>query len=253
MRVGIYVDAFNVYYGGRTLAERDGREVPWKWLDLAALCDSLIDRESWVNARISRLVYCSAPRSAAGDVRGSEDQRRYFSALAARAREGGYAMTLELGYYVHTEKSGLLLHDRRGAPIPWGAVESEPSLPAWLSLRSRTHTDGAEYALGSFKTFEEKGTDVNVATHLIADIYGGEVDAAIVLSNDSDLELPIRLARERVPVGHVNPSARPTAGRLKGQAQDGVGRHWWRRLTVDDLAAHQLPPSCGGADKPADW
>ena len=35
---------------------------------------------------------------------------------------------------------------------------------------------------------EEKGSDVNVATHLLADVFTGEVEAAMVISNDSDLK-----------------------------------------------------------------
>lgn len=53
---------------------------------------------------------------------------------------------------------------------------------------------------------EEKGSDVNVATHLLLDVLNGGVDAAIVISNDSDLRLPILEARSRVPVGLVNPT-----------------------------------------------
>jgi uncharacterized LabA/DUF88 family protein len=54
---------------------------------------------------------------------------------------------------------------------------------------------------------EEKGSDVNVATHLLLDVLGGAVDAAVVLSNDSDLELPLRRVRELVPVGVINSGA----------------------------------------------
>jgi hypothetical protein len=52
---------------------------------------------------------------------------------------------------------------------------------------------------------EEKGSDVNVASLLLLDVLGGEVDAMVVVSNDSDLALPVRAVRERVPVGLVNP------------------------------------------------
>lgn len=61
---------------------------------------------------------------------------------------------------------------------------------------------------------EEKGSDVNVASHLLIDIFEQRVDAAVVISNDSDLALPVRHARQRVPVGLVNPTKtarRPSA------------------------------------------
>jgi hypothetical protein len=39
---------------------------------------------------------------------------------------------------------------------------------------------------------EEKGSDVNVGAHLLLDILQGDVEAAIVVSNDSDLSVPSR-------------------------------------------------------------
>jgi hypothetical protein len=40
---------------------------------------------------------------------------------------------------------------------------------------------------------EEKGSDVNVATHLLTDVCEQKIDAAVVISNDSDLALPITI------------------------------------------------------------
>ena len=77
----------------------------------------------------------------------------------------------------------------------------------------------------SHQHWEEQSTDVNVASHLLLDVVGRHVDAAIVVSNDSDLRLPIRQSRLLVPVGTVNPTSRPVAGDLKGEPNDGVGGH----------------------------
>ena len=48
MRVRVYVDGFNLYYGGKRLAARhNGGKVPtWKWLDLRALA-SRITEQRW--------------------------------------------------------------------------------------------------------------------------------------------------------------------------------------------------------------
>jgi hypothetical protein len=100
---------------------------------------------------------------------------------------------------------------------------------------------------------EEKGSDVNVATHLLLDILQQEVDAAIVVSNDSDLKLPIREARNRVPVGVVNPGPGQIAGDLRGKPADGVGGHWWGRLTEPQYRNHQLPDPVEGVGKPHAW
>ena len=42
---------------------------------------------------------------------------------------------------------------------------------------------------------EEKGSDVNIASHLLLDAFRGRFDVAVVISNDSDLAEPIRLVR----------------------------------------------------------
>ena len=68
---------------------------------------------------------------------------------------------------------------------------------------------------------EEKGSDVNVATHLLVDVFGGAVDAAVVISNDSDLKLPIDIARGVVPVGLVNPTKGYPAGALNASPAPG--------------------------------
>jgi hypothetical protein len=53
----------------------------------------------------------------------------------------------------------------------------------------------------SYANREEKGSDVNVAAHLLVDVLTGVVDAAVVVSNDSDLEFPVSYARTRVAAG----------------------------------------------------
>jgi hypothetical protein len=100
---------------------------------------------------------------------------------------------------------------------------------------------------------EEKGSDVNVANHLLMDIFDQRVDAAVVVSNDSDLKLPVHAARTRVPVGHVNPHGGLFAGDLTGSKSDGVGNHWWRKLGPQDFRSHQLTDPAGRYSKPTDW
>lgn len=45
---------------------------------------------------------------------------------------------------------------------------------------------------------EEKGSDVNLATHLLCDAYENLFDIAIVVTNDSDLVMPIQQIRNRL-------------------------------------------------------
>ncbi len=55
--------------------------------------------------------------------------------------------------------------------------------------------------------FVEKGTDVNLATHLVSDAHQKKFETAIVISNDSDLAEAIRIVVQdlNMPVGIVNP------------------------------------------------
>lgn len=59
---------------------------------------------------------------------------------------------------------------------------------------------------------EEKGSDVNLASHLLRDAYQDDFDVAVIVSNDSDLLEPIRIVKRELQrtVGILNPHARPS-------------------------------------------
>ena len=69
--------------------------------------------------------------------------------------------------------------------------------------------DGRGYA--TVLRTEEKGSDVNLATHLLHDAHRALIDCAVVVSNDSDLAEPIRLVREDLglKVGLIFPTYLP--------------------------------------------
>jgi hypothetical protein len=54
---------------------------------------------------------------------------------------------------------------------------------------------------------EEKGSDVNLASHLLIDGWRARYDLAVVISNDGDLKEPIHIVRHdlKAPVGVLNP------------------------------------------------
>jgi hypothetical protein len=212
MRVGVYVDAFNVYYGGRELCGR-GR-AGWRWLALEALSRSLIDPALWPGAELVHIAYCTAHRDRAGDPTSVADQRAYIAAVQATATP----TTVTYGQYVPRVKTGHLVDTRRRkrprVPSPGAAA-----VPSWLPAEEETGPEGTPVLKVSVTTFEEKGSDVNVASHLLLDVLGGRVDAAIVYCNDSDLAVPVREARLRVPVGIVNPGVKATT--LLGDRNEG--------------------------------
>jgi uncharacterized LabA/DUF88 family protein len=57
---------------------------------------------------------------------------------------------------------------------------------------------------------EEKGSDVNLATHLVHDAHLGSMECAVIISNDSDLAEPLRIVHEEIglTVGIVSPTLR---------------------------------------------
>jgi len=94
---------------------------------------------------------------------------------------------------------------------------------------------------------------VDGVSHLLIDLFTESIDAAIIVSNDADLSFPIKFARTRIPIGVINPRGTQTVGDLKGNVTDGVGSHWWHRLTADDLLEHQLPETIGHLYRPETW
>lgn len=245
MRVGVYVDAFNLYYGMRGICGRGS--AGWRWLDVRALATALC---GWTDSYVDRVVYCTA-RVDAGDSPGAyADQDVYLKAL----RDHASIDVLELGRYVAWPKRVPLANESKNGRaqliVPNGAETWSPELPIYR----KSNSVGDDVLLATVRMREEKGSDVNVATHLLADIFQQTVDAAIVVSNDSDLALPLRVARTQVPVGTVNPGSKPLAGALRGRRTDGPGGHWWKNLTAQHYYPHQLPdPVAGRWYRPTGW
>ncbi|MER5266182.1 hypothetical protein ABTZ99_29250 [Actinosynnema sp. NPDC002837] len=96
MRVGVYVDGYNLYYGGRKHCGRG--TAGWRWLDVRALVETLLAEKAvdWPSASLERIVYCTARISAAHNASGSQDQDVYLKALLA----AGSVDHIEYGNYI---------------------------------------------------------------------------------------------------------------------------------------------------------
>jgi hypothetical protein len=239
--VGAYIDGFNLYYGGRSLCGRG--TAGWRWLDVRTL---MVSQLRWPGATLDRVVYCTAVIDAATNASGYHDQDIYLRALQAAKSVD----LIEYGTYVARVKQAPLAV--RASTQSGRPDLVHPQWPVVVQDADGKPVNDAVFMV-SYAHREEKGSDVNVASHLLVDVLSGAVDAAIVVSNDSDLKFPVRYARTRVPVGVINPSDNYTAGALRGKPDDGVGGHWWGTLTTDQFRSAQLPERVGTLSRPVGW
>jgi uncharacterized LabA/DUF88 family protein len=99
---------------------------------------------------------------------------------------------------------------------------------------------------------EEKGSDVNLATHMLYDTCKGKFECAAVVSKDSDLLEPIRIVREEfgLTVGLLNPGKRKSLALLPHV-------DFIREIRRGVLSASQFPDEIEDANerirKPATW
>lgn len=218
MRTIIYVDSFNIYF--RMLEKRPSL----KWLDLKALCRRLLRPTN----QIVGIKYYTARVSGRLDAGAPGRQQLYLDALATIPE-----LSMYMGTFLITEKfAGLTnppeFRPRIRLPQPW------PDVVKVIKV-------------------EEKGSDVNIASHLLLDAFQNTYDVAAVLSNDSDLIEPIRIVTQVLgkPVGLLSPVANPNPG-LRSVSS------FVRRISVSDLAASQFPnplilPDGRLLNKPAVW
>jgi hypothetical protein len=101
---------------------------------------------------------------------------------------------------------------------------------------------------------EEKGSDVNFATHLLNDGWLGKYDLALVLSQDTDLIEPIRIvtAERGLKVGLIWLDGGRPSKHLAAASS------FVRHISTADLAASQFPnpitrPGGTTLAKPSSW
>lgn len=221
------------------------RVAGWRWLDLRAMLQTVIAAQSpWPATFDSRVVFCTARIRGRDNVSSQRDQDTYFRALV---QHGAVDLIEYWNYVARTATAPLATADRRGRP-----VLTEANWP--LMVRD---AQGSDVALATFMASvarrEEKGSDVNVASHMLVDVLGGAVDAAVVVSNDSDLKMPVDVVRQQVPLGLINPTKGYPAGALNAGPGTGVCSHWWYQLTAADFTSHQTPTTVGRLTKPVGW
>jgi uncharacterized LabA/DUF88 family protein len=136
-----------------------------KWLDIHKLCQLLLPKNQIVQIKYFTALVTARP----GDPGQANRQQLYLRALRTTPN-----LEIIFGHFLEHKIRMPLAH-----PAPGGAKSVEV-----------------------IKT-EEKGSDVNIAAHLLNDGYKGSYQVAVIISNDSDLVEPIRLVRQelKLPVG----------------------------------------------------
>ena len=210
----------NVYIDGFNLYHRALKPNPkYKWLDLANLSQALLPDHQIHRIRYFTAVVDQRP----GDPQQQFRQQTYFRAL-----------------------------------------QTLPNLDIhYGQFKTRNQRCPLARPIGDFDGFvlvrntEEKGTDVNLATYLIMDGYDGEYEQALVISNDSDLALPIRMVRDKLelPVGVVNPNPAAKGNYTPVELREAAT--FLRRIRLNALRNSQfadtLSDRTGEFTRPALW
>lgn len=202
----------NVYIDGFNLYYGCLKGTPYRWLDLDALCAKLLPKST-----INRIRYFTAlvePRPDNPDQ--AQQQLTYMRALRASTPH----LSIHEGKFLNSKVMARVV---------------EPP-PTYIKVH---------------KT-EEKGSDVNLATHLLVDVFDGDCEATAVVSNDTDLILPMTIVRERfqLPVVVLNPHPK-TSWPMRQAASS------YRAIRTGVLRDSQLPLTLtdahGTITKPVGW
>jgi uncharacterized LabA/DUF88 family protein len=190
------------------------RDTPYKWLDFKRLFTLLLKTHN----EIHKIKYFTAlVQPTPDDPNKPIRQRTYIRALEAHIPE------IEVFY-------GHFLSHKTRAPL------ANPTARGRCAEVIRT---------------EEKGSDVNLAVHLLNDSWLDLYDCAVVVSNDSDLAESLRLvkAQHKKMIGVITPHKNPQSRQLIKYA-DFVGR-----IREGVLRASQLPDPIPNTPirKPRSW
>jgi hypothetical protein len=158
-----------VYIDGFNLYYGACRHPGRRWLNLAALCERLLP-----NDEVQEIAFCTANVKKDPADPGKQDRQRIYH----RALRTIPNLEIHLGRFVPKRVKGRLVDRAEGESLE-RVVE----------------------------TFEEKGTDVNIASLLLKDAFEKRFESAVVISNDGDLKMPVQIARSDLglPITVVNP------------------------------------------------
>jgi len=235
LRTRIYIDGYNFYYGCL-------RGTPHKWLDLMPLFENHILPSTLLkdgDGHIRQSVLLPSPsikfftakiiESVARSTDSVSSQARYQTAL--RKLHDGRIELIEGYYAVNKMKVKVVDADEPNQP-PRECKEVQ----AWK--------------------VEEKQSDVNLALQVYHDAITGQIDHAVIVTNDTDIAPALAMIRAHTQV--LMGVVVPTTDHTRPPNTDLVKlAHWTRRhINSSELAACQLPrviPGKRPTIKPDSW
>lgn len=184
-RAWIYIDGFNLYYGAV-------KSTPFRWLNLRALVERLVPE--YIPERIK---YFTSNVSALPDDLGAPARQQVY----LRALKTIPALEIIPGRFQTRRKV------MQFAP-------PDPSLPKREDV---VYEGEAPASLACVWRTEEKGSDVNLGVHLVHDGHCARYEAAVLVTNDSDLKEAVRMVVDELgfPVGVLNPHRRYPSKELR--------------------------------------
>jgi NYN domain len=203
-----------VYIDGYNFYYGAVRHTPWKWVDPVALFQKVLGPQ---NDLIKVKVYTARVQPTPHDPNVNVRQDAYLRAVQAHCP----LVEFHFGHFLRHKV--VMEH---AAPPP-------SRVTVWKN--------------------EEKGSDVNLAVHLLNDAWRNAFDCAVIVSNDSDLMESLRLARteHKKLIGLVTPGApqRKTSRELAQYASFVNPIRAWM------LQTSQLPNPIPGTTihKPTTW
>ena len=207
-----------IYVDGFNLYYRSLKNTPYRWLDLSALFSNVLQSHH----DIQKIKYFTARvESREDDPKKPERQNTYLRALEA------HCPNIE-------RIEGFFQSNKKRLPLD-GQVETKVRV-----LRT-----------------EEKGSDVNLAAHLLNDAWRDDYDCAVVVSNDSDLATAMRLVKQEA--NKVLGLLTPGVWKLPNNRSYNLRQHadFQRNIRRSHLKFSQLPDRTrtpkGNLYKPREW
>ncbi len=206
-----------VYVDGFNLYYGAVKGTPYKWLDLGALFRGLLSAQNHITAiKYYTAIVSPRPNDPSIPIR----QMAYLNAIKAYVP----GLSITRGHYLNSV----------------------------VNMMLETPINGQRFAR-VHKT-EEKGSDVNLALHMLNDAWRNEYDCAAVVSNDSDLSeamriVKVELRKKIMLIVPGDPAVRRPSAQLRRYANKTMS------IPVAALAASQLPNPIPGTTihKPAGW